>query len=230
MKARNATATEEPLEELFPSGVVSIVAAERHWNHPLRPEEEVFVSRAVSKRKREFAAGRACAHEALSRLGAPPGFLPVGPHRAPVWPDGFVGSISHTRGLCVASVARSSSLRSLGLDVEQSTPLPSEIVKKVCRPDELSLFDQQPDPPAGTSWPKLCFSAKESFFKCYFPVTTTWLGFHDVTVRFDNRDFEVSMARQDLPSPPREALVKGRWATHREFVWTAVTWKESPPS
>src|SRR5215469_16812348 len=72
---------------------------------PLRPAEAAIVARAVEKRRAEFATGRACAHAALDAWGAPDAPLLPGPDRAPLWPDGFVGSISHARGACAAVAA-----------------------------------------------------------------------------------------------------------------------------
>ena len=41
-----------------------------------------------------------------------------GQDRAPLWPDGFVGSISHARGVCAAVAASRADAASLSLDVE----------------------------------------------------------------------------------------------------------------
>ena len=61
---------------------------------------------AVDKRQREFATGRRLAHGLLTELGVGGGPLLPGRDRAPIWPDGVVGTISHSRAWCVVAAAR----------------------------------------------------------------------------------------------------------------------------
>src|SRR5215467_5584138 len=72
----------------------------------LYPEERATVEKAVEKRVRAFASGRLCARNLLARFGLHDAVLPAAEDGRPVWPAGFVGSISHTDDLCVAAVAR----------------------------------------------------------------------------------------------------------------------------
>src|SRR3981081_2261214 len=60
---------------------------------------------AVESRQREFLAGRLCAEFALCCLGAASTHVAMGGDRAPVWPDGVVGSITHSGGLAPAAGA-----------------------------------------------------------------------------------------------------------------------------
>ena len=71
----------------------------------LFPEEEALVAGAVTKRREEFAAGRNAARAALAGLGPPPCPLLRAGRRAPAWPQGIVGSITHCSGFCCAVVA-----------------------------------------------------------------------------------------------------------------------------
>jgi 4'-phosphopantetheinyl transferase EntD len=57
------------IEKLFPCDVVSVVAKPEMWAEELYPDEAAFVSGAVAKRRRDFAAGRSCARKALRILG-----------------------------------------------------------------------------------------------------------------------------------------------------------------
>jgi 4'-phosphopantetheinyl transferase EntD len=43
----------------------------------------------------------------MDALGLPERPIPMGRDRAPVWPEGVVGSISHSDAFCLAAVARS---------------------------------------------------------------------------------------------------------------------------
>src|SRR5260370_12550496 len=60
---------------------------------------------ATQKRQREFLAGRWCAEEALQCLGAGSTHVAMAEDRTPIWPDGVVGSITHTDDFAAAAVA-----------------------------------------------------------------------------------------------------------------------------
>ena len=81
------------IEELLPAEVASV--ARRIDGEPgeLFPEEVVHLDKAIASRRREFAAGRACAREALAKLGLPPVPILRGEKREPLWPQGIVGSL-----------------------------------------------------------------------------------------------------------------------------------------
>ncbi len=135
------------------------------------------------KRRREFTAGRHCARQALAHLGHEAVALPIGPGRAPVWPPGVIGSISHTGDFAIAAVARKSDLRSLGIDLESADPLEPDLLTLVCRDEEqAALTSYDVDPRLGA---KLIFRAKESVYKCLWPVTGTFLEFHAIGIRID---------------------------------------------
>ena len=65
----------------------------------------------------------------------------LGPNRAPLWPRGIVGSISHCEGYCAVVAARQDRFAGLGLDVERGEPLGRNLVKRVCRPTEIARLD-----------------------------------------------------------------------------------------
>jgi 4'-phosphopantetheinyl transferase EntD len=77
-----------------------------------------------SERTSEFYTGRLYAKEALGLFGVQFVDLQVGDDRRPVWPAGYIGSITHTRkasrGFCAAAVARDDEWRAIGIDAEFS--------------------------------------------------------------------------------------------------------------
>lgn len=161
----------------LPPGAIA-VAREVGGDPPaLEPEEEGAVARAVPSRRAEFAAGRACAREALRRLGLSGRLpIPVGPERAPRWPDGYVGSITHAGGIAAAAAAPPGLVRGLGIDIEPVAPLSEEIERLVLTPEELA---EREGPPS-----LVRFAAKEAVHKAIHPATGAWLDFLDVTLRF----------------------------------------------
>src|SRR5689334_3062733 len=82
-------------------------------------EAEALGPRAVPERRTLFALGRAAARDALSELGIEPTPIPRSSDGAPVWPDGFVGAISHTRQVALAVAGRREDYVGLGVDVEE---------------------------------------------------------------------------------------------------------------
>ena len=78
---------------------------------PVHPDEMAQVDAAVNSRRVEFATGRSCARRALARMGIREFVLRSNPvSRAPRWPAGVVGAITHTGG-CPAGIAASLSPR-----------------------------------------------------------------------------------------------------------------------
>jgi enterobactin synthetase component D len=141
------------------------------------------IARSVAKRQAEFVAGRACARLALREVGAPPGDVGIGPMRAPVWPAGFVGSITHSAGVAAAVAARASDARSLGIDVERSiTPeLAASISASLARAGELSSVGALLGDPGVAC--TAVFAAKEALFKCVAPIVLRYFDFLDVEAR-----------------------------------------------
>src|ERR1700688_5221299 len=74
---------------------------------------------ATQKRQREFLAGRWCAKQALQCLGAGSTHVAMAGDRAPIWPDGVVGSITHTGGFVAAAVAWAADIAGVGIDSEE---------------------------------------------------------------------------------------------------------------
>jgi 4'-phosphopantetheinyl transferase EntD len=119
------------LERLFPEDVWTVVADEDAWRGPLLPEEERDLGSVGEGRRRDFRAGRACARQALTRLGLAPAPLLRRPDRSPAWPSGAVGSISHCPGFCAAAVASAARYGALGLDVEAAGRARPTIIRRV---------------------------------------------------------------------------------------------------
>jgi 4'-phosphopantetheinyl transferase EntD len=203
------------IERLLPPGVAW---AETFTDEEcaLFPAEEAVIARAVDKRRREFVTGRWCARRALADLGLPPSPIVPGERGAPGWPDTVVGAITHCHGYRAAAAARTPGFVSLGVDAEPHEPLPEGVLGLVSLPSERSWMAVAP---AGVHWDRLLFSAKESVYKTWFPLTRRWLGFEeaDVTISADG----TFAARLLVPGPV--ATFSGRWLVERGLVLTAIT-------
>lgn len=165
---------------------------------------------AVKKRQYEFLAGRYCAQLCLERLGLHP-MAAVGfaDNRSPIWPPGFIGSITHTHGWASAVVGRRSDFLSIGLDIEHEiTETKAQIIQHICRdPAEVDRLSQR-----GLLTEKealtLVFSAKESLYKALFPRVQSFFGFHAAELIADGPDQFSLVLLSDLSD---ELLAGRRW-------------------
>jgi 4'-phosphopantetheinyl transferase EntD len=152
--------------------------------HDLWPEERRAMARATAKRRAEFAAGRAAARAALRGIGLVPFAIPMAADRAPVWPRGVVGSITHHDGDCLAIVARNQRLAGLGLDLEARADLPGDLWDEVLTAPEMAWLTSQIKPDRGLL-ARIIFSAKEAAYKALYPVTGKVVGFDAMVIHPD---------------------------------------------
>ena len=141
------------------------------------------LGRAAPKRQNDFLAGRYCAYQALQRAGLElPGEIPIASDRAPRWPEGWVGSITHTEGFAAAAVARAENTLALGIDTERMMPPASfsALGSQILTPNELVWAEhpasRYPDWEAHVVL-SLIFSAKESIYKALRPLAGKFFGF-----------------------------------------------------
>jgi 4'-phosphopantetheinyl transferase EntD len=168
------------LAELFPDQVAMVSATTEMWTTPVLPEEEELISQAMEKRQREFRAGRHCAHAALARLGLARSPILRDQKRAPIWPHGFLGSISHSRDYCLAACCAVGAIQGLGVDVEPLEPLKPGLTSYIQTEAESQFMQAHPELPE-----RLIFSAKESLYKCFYPLVKCFFGFHAVELELD---------------------------------------------
>ncbi|MGO9956733.1 MAG: 4'-phosphopantetheinyl transferase family protein [Solirubrobacteraceae bacterium] len=148
----------------------------------LTPVEAHALGAAAPRRAAEFATGRSLARLALCGLGIRGATIARGADREPIWPTGVVGSITHCTGYCAAAVAVADAVRSVGIDAETHAPLPPGILQRVALPEEAAWTRAHAG--AGIHWDRALFSAKESVFKTWFPLTRRWLGFDEARITF----------------------------------------------
>jgi 4'-phosphopantetheinyl transferase EntD len=214
-----------PPPHLFPAGVEAVFTDGTIDPPELPPEEAAAVRNAVPSRQREFSLGRWCAHRALARLALDTPIIPVAADRAPIWPAGVVGSITHCKGFVGAAAARRSSLRSIGFDAERADPLSAELVRLICTGPEIAWIAEQSadrsaeqSPAPQLDWPKAMFSAKEAVYKCIAPVFGRMLDFLDVTLAIDVDSLAFTMTSGELDL----AAVRGQLAVSRAFVFACA--------
>jgi len=197
---------------------------------PLPPEVSLValpasLARAVPHRQMQFRAGRYCATKAMLRLDPSLAGRGVGRRAdgAPLWPEGVVGSITHTEGVAAAAVASTSDVMALGIDTERimSDSQAREVSRLVAWPVELVHGCS-----AGMTRLEaltLVFSAKESIFKCLYRVVGRRFDFHDVRiVHVDAGTFTARVVCTLSDSCRVNTTLHGRFACESSWIHTGV--------
>ncbi len=207
------------LASLFPPFVIVEAAGTGDDDECLLPPEESrWLAPMAPVRRREFTLGRNTARRALARLGFPRVAIGrQGDDRDPEWPAGIVGSISHTHGVAVAACARAGDVLAIGLDVERAGPLGDDIVRDICRDEELDAL-RGLEPPGPSDWPKLLFAVKEAGYKAWFPRTRAPLEFHSMHVTLDPLARRFSATVQHAATAH---LSDAPWVLEGRFGWNA---------
>lgn len=187
----------------------------------LFPEERRGQERWAARRVSQYAAGRQCAHLALSQLGVQPQPLLAQPDRRPAWPPGVVGSISHCAGFCCAVVALQDAVRSVGVDAEVAGTVDESLWPRILSAEERTWLEQRPAADRRL-WATIFFSAKEAFYKCQYPVRGHWLEFHDARMRVLSDPANVDLIELEIGS--RELKLFGRGSLREGVVCTGFCW------
>ncbi|KMK66297.1 phosphopantetheinyl transferase component of siderophore synthetase [Puniceibacterium sp. IMCC21224] len=179
------------------------------------------LGRAVAKRQGEYRAGRTCARYAIRQLRpTPPVFDSstvdwplLGPDRAPIWPSGVIGSLTHNSGFVICVVGASQQFSGLGIDVEAPVAPDDSLGlgPRIVHPDELALLVNTPWSEAGFT---LLFSAKEALFKAVYPTVRRFVDFHEARLTALTDDILHFELMPDLASQlghQRTLYVRAAW-------------------
>ena len=213
------------IDEILPASVASAWTTEEWIEAPLYVEESLALGRAVDKRRREFVTGRACARQALARLGFGPCSVPSGPRGEPVWPQSVVGSITHCRGYVACAVASRELVGAVGIDAEPHEALDEGILPEIVTPAENERLTDLSAAWPDVRWDRVWFSAKEALYKAWFPLTRRWLGFHDADLTVDGATGRF-VAQLLVPgvcvNGESISSFSGRWLVRDRLTLTAV--------
>ena len=211
------------LAELCPPGVVAVELSGTARASDLYPKEFDETTSFGEKRRGEFSAGRLCARRALAEFGIVNFPLQINNDRRPRWPEGIVGSISHTRDYCAALVARATDVSAIGFDVERTERIGEELWNALFTSRErerLRTLSSERRAIDAT----VIFSAKEAFYKCHFAHSPSWLDFADVEIEIVPGTDEHAGTFNIQPCSARVARAEynGRFVIARGFAATSV--------
>lgn len=181
------------------------------------------VKRAVAKRKAEYLAGRHLGALLLLQQGVAAS-IPTGMHRQPVWPDGWVGSISHTDTRAVSCLAPIDRIALLGIDLERwfDDSTASQVAANLINAREARLLH------SFGAWNRaltLVFSAKEALFKAVYPAVGRYFDFDGaelVAVDGRRRLLTFRIAQALSPQVPAGRELHAHYSTLADEVLTLV--------
>jgi 4'-phosphopantetheinyl transferase EntD len=207
------------LQSVTPPGVFAASLSDSGQSLEPQAEEVALMTHAAPRRQREFALGRACARAALAGFGHGHAILGRRANGAPLWPDGVVGSISHTQGLAVALTAPAEAFRGLGVDVEQYGRVTPDLYHHLFvsgeRTQLAGMAEADRDRTAA-----LLFSAKEACCKIWLARHQTPQPFTGVHVIMTGMDFTAQFPSRGYVPVQGRAGVGGRMVL--AAAWDAV--------
>lgn len=143
-----------------------------------------------------------------------------------VWPPGYLGSLSHKEGHVALACGPDDTLKGVGVDIELEKKYPRRLEKTVLSYREIDLISDL----AHTEHERnffflIIFSAKESLFKCLFPLTQRMFYFHDASVvSLDPERKEISFNVENRKITSHYLLCE---EDGRNFILTTATLAET---
>lgn len=140
-----------------------------------------------------------------------------------MWPDGLIGSITHTDTWAAAAVARrEEGFSAVGIDLEPANELSDDLWSSICLPGEQATFAAMAGMTPGLA-AHLVFCMKEAAFKCQFAVSGAMLDFADFAIDADSDAgiFSATFRKNAAPFRVGNRLV-GRFAVSNGHIASAV--------
>lgn len=194
------------LESLLPPGVHAVEGPILFGGWDVTPEEMARTGSYAAHRKAEFMTGRTYARRALRSLGMPAPTIGWNADRSPIWPEGVIGCVTHTRDYCAAVVGRTDgphAIRGIGVDIETPGRITDAMGMKTFTEAERAALALAPEE---SRQERMCaiFCAKEAFYKMQFPLTKAWVGFQDVEVTLGEDGRFVLVSAKDITAAFRK--------------------------
>ncbi|MEI6715295.1 MAG: 4'-phosphopantetheinyl transferase superfamily protein [Verrucomicrobiota bacterium] len=119
------------------------------------------------------------------------------PSGAPLWPEGWAGSITHSMGVGAVAIAKKNAVKTVGIDVEHISRMHDDAWPHVLTKREL-LQAQMLSVVKAKEYVVTCFSAKEALFKAISPLNVDPPGFHEVEVHFPMNQIHFTFPFHDI--------------------------------
>lgn len=194
-----------------------------HVQGNIHPEEYAIIKTSVDKRQKEFIAGRLLVKRSLKVFGIENFALLSGDNREPIWPDNIIGSISHSNKYICTAVSEISSYKGIGVDLEPIGEVRKNMLHHILTENEqnwLKGLEQDNLKKLYT----IIFSAKESIYKCIFPIVRKFIDFHQVDTFIDQQNNTIEIININGISGINLKFIRAHYLTFNDHVLTYVTY------
>lgn len=165
---------------------------------------------STDKKKIEFLVGRLCAQFDLNNTVK----ILKGKNSEPLWPDGMLGSISHSKDFAIAAISMDPSIKSIGIDIERIVDQRrADIVKRMTLTDEeieyLDSHSKEFIPELAT----IMFSAKETLYKLINPLCGCYINFHEglfQSFNIETGEYQIKLVSDKQELKQFEKVYKGQ--------------------
>ncbi|KAA1184947.1 4'-phosphopantetheinyl transferase family protein [Photorhabdus heterorhabditis] len=183
------------------------------------------LAKAVNKRRAEYLAARYCARQLLAQLGQPEFNLISGNDRAPIWPQGICGSVSHSAQHAIVLAAPQTNNRLIGVDIETIVNHQNmdEMIKMVLNDRETPFLNHCHLSPEQMF--TLAFSVKESLFKALYPHVKRFFGFEAaeiITLSLENNEIILQLQETLTNNYPAGTIFRGQFIIYPQEILTLI--------
>lgn len=187
---------------------------------------DVSLTNAAKGRKEEFVAARACAIKAFKEFGLEVSNIKKDESRKPIWPKGFMGSLSHTKNIAMASIYKEGYCQSVGIDCEIMIKDDKfeKIKSYITRKEDIDFFHTIASNKLMLAH-TLMFSAKESLYKAINPLCNEFFGFQEAYlsgINFEDETFEIVLNTDIENVKPFETVYFGRFIATKSYIITSI--------
>ncbi len=181
--------------------------------------EAALIVDAVPKRRREFATARALAREGLERFFGLHDFnLLNDKDRAPIWPQGIAGSLSHSSTRAWVALV-DATYGTIGIDGENRDKLERSLWHLTMCGEEIAYLKT-----LKTSIQErralVIYSAKEALYKAQFPWSHKYVDFMAAQIRLDEDGSLQCIFQSDIAPFQSGFVASGRWSDEMEVLTT----------
>ncbi|MWP63016.1 enterobactin synthetase component D [Gilliamella bombicola] len=142
------------------------------------------VSNMSSKRRKEFICGRVCTRYLLNKLHYENINLPtLNTDGTPMWPQGIIGSISHTQKMIAVCICSTFYYAAVGIDIETIMNIQQSNAVIELTFNEPEFFENRPKSMFNYNrelYSTIIFSAKESIFKAIYQSSGCYFDFKNI--------------------------------------------------
>lgn len=195
-----------------------------HVQGIIHPDEYAIIKNSVEKRKKEFIAGRLLVKQSLKAFGIKNFALLSGDNREPIWPENIIGSISHSNVYICTAISDCNSYEGIGIDLETRGKVGEDLINYILTENEknwLKDLDENNQKNLHT----IIFSAKESLYKCIFPLVHQFIDFQQVDIFIDQQNKIIEIKNIDGISGINLKLIRAGYLNFNDHILTYVTYK-----